>query len=100
MLNVPVSVGEVLDKISILEIKSERITNTDKLTNVRRELDYLLQIDETIASLPEPDKSTATIEWEYAATVERLSPWVNNLTAALGMTPEQVDDLFRLAATK
>ena len=60
----------------------------------------LTQIDETIASLPKPDKSTATIEWEYAATVERLSPWVINLTAALGMTPEQVDDLFRLAATK
>ena len=44
MLNVPVSVGEVLDKISILEIKSERITDADKLANVRRELDCLLQV--------------------------------------------------------
>lgn len=64
------------------------------------EVGLLSQIDDTIAALPEPDKSTATIEWEYAATVERLSPWVISLTAALGMTPEQVDDLFRLAATK
>jgi hypothetical protein len=42
MLNVPVSVGEVLDKISILEIKSERITDADKLFNVHTELEHLL----------------------------------------------------------
>jgi hypothetical protein len=47
MLNVPVSVGEVLDKISILEIKSERITDVGKLKNVRTELAYLLGIART-----------------------------------------------------
>jgi hypothetical protein len=41
MIEVPVSVGEVLDKISILEIKSERITDPAKLANVLRELDHL-----------------------------------------------------------
>jgi hypothetical protein len=46
MLNVPVSVGEVLDKISILEIKSERITDAGKLKNVRTELAHLLVIAE------------------------------------------------------
>jgi hypothetical protein len=46
MLNVPVSVGEVLDKISILEIKSERITDAGKLKNVRTELAHLLAIAE------------------------------------------------------
>ncbi len=38
---VPVSFGEVLDKITILEIKSERISDAAKLANVRRELDAL-----------------------------------------------------------
>ena len=38
---VPVSPGEVLDKITILEIKSERIHEEDKLLNVRRELSLL-----------------------------------------------------------
>jgi len=38
---VPVSPGEVLDKITILEIKSERIQDEAKLQNVRRELDLL-----------------------------------------------------------
>lgn len=38
---VPVSYGELIDKITILEIKSARITNPDKLVNVRTELDML-----------------------------------------------------------
>jgi hypothetical protein len=35
---VPVSFGELLDKIAILEIKSERIGDAAKLANVRKEL--------------------------------------------------------------
>jgi len=38
---VPVSFGELLDKIAILQIKSERIRDPAKLANVRRELDAL-----------------------------------------------------------
>ncbi|MDH3734583.1 MAG: DUF6165 family protein [Gemmatimonadota bacterium] len=43
-LRVPVSPGELLDKITILEIKSERIEDPDKLGNVRRELDLLTKV--------------------------------------------------------
>ncbi len=38
---VPVSYGELIDKITILEIKAARIGNPDKLANVRAELDLL-----------------------------------------------------------
>jgi len=38
---VPVSYGELIDKITILEIKSARIGNADKLANVRTELALL-----------------------------------------------------------
>jgi transcriptional regulator of nitric oxide reductase len=38
---VPVSPGEVLDKITILEIKSERMTDPEKVANVRVELELL-----------------------------------------------------------
>ena len=38
---VPISPGELLDKISILEIKSERIGDPNKRANVERELDLL-----------------------------------------------------------
>lgn len=40
-ITVEVSPGELLDKISILEIKSARITNDGKLENVRYELTLL-----------------------------------------------------------
>ncbi len=41
ILNVPVSVGEVVDKVTILEIKSDRISDEAKLRNIRAELDQL-----------------------------------------------------------
>lgn len=41
VIKVPVSFGEVLDKITILEIKSERIKDEAKVRNVRLELDEL-----------------------------------------------------------
>ena len=40
-LHVQTSPGEFLDKLTILEIKSERIRDPAKLANVRRELDLL-----------------------------------------------------------
>ena len=40
-IHVPVSPGEVLDKITILEIKSERMEDPEKVANVRVELKLL-----------------------------------------------------------
>jgi hypothetical protein len=40
-LLVPISPGELIDKITILEIKSQRMTDAAKLRNVRTELDLL-----------------------------------------------------------
>ena len=39
----PVSPGELIDKLTILQIKSRRIDDAAKLANVRRELDVLTQ---------------------------------------------------------
>ncbi|RAP57626.1 DUF6165 family protein [Oleiagrimonas sp. MCCC 1A03011] len=41
LIQVPVSHGELIDKITILQIKSERITDAAKVANVRTELDML-----------------------------------------------------------
>lgn len=40
-IRVPVSFGELIDKITILEIKSERMSDPAKLANVRNELTAL-----------------------------------------------------------
>ncbi|THB73701.1 MAG: hypothetical protein D3926_23205 [Desulfobacteraceae bacterium] len=40
-INVPISPGELIDKITILEIKMERMDDPEKLSNVKTELDLL-----------------------------------------------------------
>lgn len=40
----PISVGELYDKITILQVKSERMTDPAKLAKVSRELDELQRI--------------------------------------------------------
>lgn len=42
-LLVPISPGELIDKITILEIKSARMTDAAKLHNVRTELNLLME---------------------------------------------------------
>lgn len=49
VISVPVSPGELLDKITILEIKSQRMYDAAKLANVRRELGLL---ESTWATVP------------------------------------------------
>ena len=43
---VPVSWGEVIDKITILEIKAERLADASKLANVNKELAELVMVRE------------------------------------------------------
>jgi hypothetical protein len=43
-MKVEVSNGEIVDKITILKIKSERITDVDKLKNIQKELGELLPL--------------------------------------------------------
>ncbi len=48
-ISVEISPGELIDKITILEIKSDRIDNAAKLKNIRIELDTLTAVrDRTI----------------------------------------------------
>jgi len=41
LIKAPMSVGELVDKITILEIKQEKINDKQKLENINRELDLL-----------------------------------------------------------
>ena len=43
-IQVPVSVGEVLDKITILQIKLAHISDTNKRVNIQNELDALVPL--------------------------------------------------------
>jgi len=75
----PVSIGELIDKITILEIKSERIADPGKLRNVTTELTGLRAITAK-AGLDSPDmepymrelKSLNTALWEIEDEVREL----------------------------
>jgi len=60
-LTIETSPGEFLDKLSILEIKAERMNDAAKLANVRRELD-LLRATWEASPLADRDISAALVE--------------------------------------
>ena len=60
---VDVAPGELIDKITILTIKSERMDDETKLVNVRHELDILTTTrDKDIPASPELDALTAKLK--------------------------------------
>ncbi|WP_454831553.1 DUF6165 family protein [Pseudoxanthomonas wuyuanensis] len=66
---VPVSFGELLDKIAILQIKSERIGDAAKLVNVRNELSAL---EKTWMAHPAASGNIAELRAQLKAVNERL----------------------------
>jgi hypothetical protein len=65
----PVSFGELLDKIAILQIKSERMTDPAKLANVRNELSAL---ERTWMAHPAAGQDIAELRARLKAVNERL----------------------------
>lgn len=55
----------------------------------------LATVDAAVAAGGEADQIT----WEYATEVDRNSPLVVNMSAALNLSSQQLDNLFTLAAT-
>ena len=68
---VPISPGELLDKITILQIKSERMSEPEKVANVQIELDALSAVwkksvseDSTITEIHNALKSINETLWD------------------------------------
>jgi hypothetical protein len=57
-MKIEVSHGEIVDKLTILQIKKENITDPSKLDNIVKEYDYLL-------SIVENDLNISTLSPEY-----------------------------------
>jgi hypothetical protein len=70
-IEVPISVGELVDKLTILAIKSEKIADAGKRANIRREFDALegvlkplLAATPTLAALQAELKSINEALWQ------------------------------------
>ena len=92
-ISVPVSFGELLDKIAILQIKSERMSDPAKLANVRKELAAL---EQTWMAHPAAVGDIARLRADLKAVNERL--WVIEDDIRLKEKAQAFDDEFiRLA---
>ncbi len=78
-LRAPIGIGELIDKITILEIKAERMSGEDKRRNVLAELTILQQL-QTSAGLDTPEmapyaselKVLNTALWEIEDAIREL----------------------------
>ncbi len=69
IITIPVSPGEVVDRLTILEIKSQRIKDAAKLANVRAELAHLAEAAKS--AIPDTDEMRG-LRAELKAINEKL----------------------------
>ena len=58
-MKIQVSIGELVDKVAILSIKVKKITNSQKLIHVQKELDFLQKAMESIEIDPDSTEVNA-----------------------------------------
>lgn len=59
------------------------------------------QVDAALAAIPDPiERRAAQVRWDYETRVRYDDQLVRDLKSAFGLTSQQFDELFRLAATK
>lgn len=80
-VQVPVSWGEVIDKITVLEIKSEKLQDETKLANVRKELALLAAIRDR--------------EFPHHSQLGQLSAQLKAINAALWKIEDDIRDCER-----
>ena len=70
MINIPVSIGELIDKLSILQVKKTKISNPEKLAYVNKEFELLYNLsaeylnDSEVENLYHMLVNTNSVLWE------------------------------------
>lgn len=90
IITAPISVGELFDKITILQIKSERIADPVKLENVKTELYHMYEtlneltipnVDSKVAELKEINSELWEIE-DFKRACEKTQSFGNTFVHA------------------
>lgn len=89
LVSTPISVGELLDKVTILEIKQEKISDPEKLKNVQHELSLLETICEQEALLS-PD----VLKKKQALKTVNLRLWAIEDDIRIKEKKSEFDDEF------
>jgi hypothetical protein len=60
----------------------------------------IASVNAALAAIADPvEREVAVTQWEYRTSIRRDADLVVSMAGAMNLTPSQVDDLFRLAAT-
>lgn len=59
----------------------------------------LESVESAMEQLPDPQKSIAQTKWEYSTVVLRKDPLVDEIAPIIGLTSQQVDEIFVLASS-
>jgi len=59
---------------------------------------HLATVEAALATMPGPAGEEARIKWEFAPTVKRTDALTAAMAGVLGLTEQQLDDLFTTAA--
>lgn len=98
------SIGDTWDGVSFTPAQPEPAKVPQSVTMRQARL-ALLQagklatVNAAIASMGGAQGESARIEWDYSNEVQRAQPLVAALGGVLGMTSDQLDQLFITAAT-
>ena len=80
-----------------LEFRRFRMNVTPLQFRIALEAADLLDAAEAIVADPETPRN-ARLAWEYAITIERVNPFIDQFAAVLGLSATQVDEIFEAAA--
>ena len=95
--NVQVDTSEIEFNIGLF-IPTVPVPQTVTMRQARLELLNRGLLDSVNATLATLNNAQAQIEWDYSNTVERDNELINALSSALGLSQDDVDDLFIKAA--
>ena len=90
---------EVYDELYAMELRARKPSTATPL-QIRLALLKLNMLDDVqnfIENLEEPARSLVLMEWEYALEIDKNSTTIQTLAADMGLTTEQLDDIFVLA---
>jgi len=88
-------VAPIPDPPTLEELRQDMVVSP---WQIRKALNATGKRGQVNAAMNQADQDTQD-GWEYANSFERLNPLVITLGAALGLTEEELDDLFTLAAS-
>jgi len=81
-----------------LKARLPRVATARQIRLALLDAGLLDSVQNLFTDLVEPLKTKAQIEWEYATEIDKNSPLIQKLYPKLGLTEEQLDDLFVAAA--